>query len=86
MEISKQSVRNNLEIVEFLKANHSTDNYKNSRSKIKWNVQNSLEKENNKIWIYLTRLPSFSEIQKNAVSSITGYFKKFKSDFLLNVK
>ena len=59
--------------VEFPNANHWTENSRNSGSKVEW-------KENfwEKIWVYLARLSSFSEILENAVPFATGSCRKFK--------
>ena len=46
--------------INFRKANHSTKNSRNSGMKVKWN--GICRKKFSKIWVYLTRLSSFSEI------------------------
>ena len=74
-EISVESFQLNPEIAEFPKKRVlQLKIAKNSERKVKRN-RNSPEKSPN-ISIYLTRLFSFPQIPKNAVSHITGNFPK----------
>ena len=43
-------------------------------------------KKFSKIWVYLARLSPFWEILENAVPFTTGSWRKFKLDFLVELK
>ena len=52
----------------------------------KLNGRTTSRKKFSKIWVYLARLSSFSEILESAVPFATGSCRKFKSDVWLNGK
>ena len=93
-EISWKSFQKFRKLLNFRNANHSTENFRNSGSKVEW-------KENfweifSKIWVYLERLSSFLEMSenrhyrcsqpKNAVPFATGSCRKFKPEVLVEWK
>ena len=52
----------------------------------KLNGRTTSRKKFSKIWVYLARLSSFSEILESAVPFATGSCRKFKPDVWLNGK
>ena len=52
----------------------------------KLNGRTTSRKKSSKIWVYLARLSSFSEILESAVPFATGSCRKFKPDVWLNGK
>ena len=87
IEILSEIFQNNLEVVEFLKSkpfNWQLQKFHKENLMDQKSVVENWQKF--EYTMYLRILPSFSEIQKNSVPSVTGYFQNFKPEFLSNVK
>ena len=93
-EISWKCFQKFRRLLNFQNANHSTENFRNSGSKVEWK-ENFGEKKS-KIWVYLARLSFFLEMSenrhyrcsqpKNAVLFTTGSCRKFKPEVLVEWK
>ena len=94
-EISWKSFHKFQKLLIFRNANHSTENFRNSGSKVEWK-ENFRENFLENLGIYLARLSSFLEMSenrhyrcsqpKNAVPFATGSCRKFKPEVLVEWK
>ena len=93
-EISWKSFQKFRKLLSYRNANHSTENFRNSGSKVEW--KEKFREIFSKIWVYLERLSSFLEMSenhhyrcsepKNAVPFATGSCRKFKPEVLVEWK
>ena len=71
-----------ISLLNFRNADHSTENSRKFQEQS--GMKRKLPGKNfSKIWVYLARLTSLTEILENAVPFATGSCRKFKADLLV---
>ena len=80
-EISPKSIQKFLKLLNFEMRTIQPQNQEIREAKL--NGRTTSRKKFSKIWVYLARLSSFSEILESAVPFATGSCRKFKPDVWL---